>query len=466
MQKVVKWIHMVVESGGMNARRMLGRGATDAGFGLVELSVALLLAMMLVLTFSGTLRGALSGSRENRFRQEATGLGLERLELARSLEWDALALAEIDATAPLIDAEREVLLADLTGIPTDESLRTCVSGVLEPRVDRTVQDTQFTTWTYVTQPSATLRRVFVLVEWNGESGVRSYRTGTLISTISAGTAAATASSAFPDAAIMAAGNVNLHPGHTMSVPAGTHAADVLTNGNFANADATIDGNLLVGGTATVNPANVHGILEQNAGTPVDLPTTEEIETWRADLRDQARAGTILYGSVRFKDTTVTAPIYIEGSLVVEGSVTINGSGPIYATGSVKLQGGPTVITDASFFVSDLLIEFSGGTEYIVTDYGSESPTSGGAISFGVSDKALKLTGSSVGYTQGVAYAPYGGVLLSGSAAWHGAIIAGGANGLGKVELSGGSRVEYPANLLPASQILQGLQPESVVSPCP
>ncbi len=437
----------------------------EAGFGLVELSVAVLLAMMLVLAFSGTLRGALSGSRENRFRQEATGLGLERLELARSLGWEGLALSEIDPDAPLIDSDREVLLAEPTGLPADESLRTCESGVLAPRVDATIQDIQFTTWTYVTQPSATLRRVYVLVEWNGEVGTRTYHTGTLISTISAGTASATAGSAFPDAAIMAAGDIDLHPGYTISTPSGTHAADVLANGNFGNNDATVDGNLIVGGTASVNSDNVHGILEQNAGTPVDLPTTEEIEVWRADLRDQARAGTILYGNQRFKDTTVTAPIYIEGSLVVEGNVTINGSGPIYATGSLKLQGGPTVTTDAAFFVSDVLIEFSGGTEYIVTDYGSESPTSGGAISFGVTDTALKLTGSSVGYAQGVAYAPYGGVLLSGGAAWHGAIIAGGEGNLGTVEFSGGSWVEYPANLLPASQILQGLQPEAVGSVC-
>jgi hypothetical protein len=191
MRKVVKSLQIMVDGGSMSGpngvpneagvgrrlgvRRHPVPPTAEAGFGLVELSVAVLLAMMLVLAFSGTLRGALSGSRENRFRQEATGLGLERLELARSLGWEGLALSEIDPDAPLIDSDREVLLAEPTGLPADESLRTCESGVLAPRVDATIQDIQFTTWTYVTQPSATLRRVYVLVEWNGEVGTRPSR---------------------------------------------------------------------------------------------------------------------------------------------------------------------------------------------------------------------------------------------------------------------------------------------------
>jgi type II secretory pathway pseudopilin PulG len=442
------------------------KDAGQEGFGLVELIVAVLLSVALLVALAGTLRSALSGSRDNRFRQEATSLAMERLEVARAVEWDQLAMSEIDSAAPLIDANEELLLAAAAELPEDETLRTCVTGTLEPRIDHAVQDVTFTTWTYVTQLSDTLRRVYVLVEWNGEDGERSHRTSTIISTISARTAAATTSSVFPDAAITAAGDVNLHPGHTLSVPAGTHAADILANGNVGNSDATVDGSVVAGGTVNVSPANVQGTIEQNAGTPVDLPGAAEIEAWRADLRAEAQAGTILWGNQRFKDTTVTGPIYIEGSLVVEGTVTINGSGPIYATESIKLQGGPTVTTDATFFVSDVLVEFSGGTEYIVTDYGSASPTTGGAISFGVNSKALKLTGSSTGYTQGVAYAPYGGVLLSGTSAWHGAIIAGGADGLGYVELSGGSWVEYPANLVPSSRILTGLQPEPVASACP
>ncbi len=438
----------------------------DRGFGLVELSVAMLLAVSLMLVFSGTLRGALTGSRENRFRQEATGIALERLELARSLGWEQLAMSEIDVTAPLIDAEQQLLLGDAVDLAADETLRTCVTGTLEPKVDYAFQDTIFTTWTYVTQMTDTLRRIYVLVEWNGESGMRSYRTSTIISTVSAGAATVTTSSAFPDAAIVATGNVALTEGYTVSAPAGSHSADILANGNFSDSNARVDGSVTVGGTADADPAKVHGLIEQNAGTPVSLPDASEVEAWRADLRAQAQAGTILYGFQSWKDTTITAPMWVDGDIEFIGGdtgvVTIEGSGPIYATGWISLSGGVTLNSQGAFLVSDDWIEMSGSAVYRI---GDGSSTSGGVVSFSTSDSALRLSGDAVGSVQGIAYAPYGGIELSGSAVWHGALIAGGAGGNGRVTMTGETTVEYPSNLVPSSVVLSGLQPAPEESLC-
>jgi hypothetical protein len=422
--------------------------------------VAFGVAALVVLAVAASMRSALGSSRGNRLRSEAVGVAMETIEFGRSLDWEELALSGIDPDAPLISADREVLLASATGLAEDEPLRTCVTGAIEPRTVATSQGSELTTWAYVTQLSESLRRLYVLVTWGLEGAPQSHETSTIISTVTAAASEVVGTPVFPDGAIIATGDVDLHPGSTISDPPGSAAASVILNGNFSNDGAYVDGDIEAGGTVNADPAKVTGTIEQNAGQPVQLPGAVEIEAWRAELRSHSQTGTLLAGSQRFKDTTVTAPIYVDGSLVVEGTVTILGSGPVYVTGSLKLQGGPTVTSDAAFLVSDTLVEFSGGTEYIA------NATSGGVISFGVNSKALKLSGGSEGYVQGVAYAPYGGIELSGTSAWHGALIAGGDSGLGLVNMSGGSMVDYPSGLIPISGLLTGLMPEPEGSLCP
>ena len=103
---------------------------------------------------------------------------------------------------------------------------------------------------------------------------------------------------------------------------------------------------------------------------------------------------------------------------------------------------PGTVRSGITLVSDVLVEFSGGSEFRLTDPNS----SGGVVSFGVDIRALKLSGGSAGSTQGVAYAPYGGIDLSGGSTWRGALVAGGTSNRGMVKLSGGSDVIYPASL--------------------
>jgi hypothetical protein len=433
----------------------------DGGFTLLELMVAFAVAALVVIAVGASMRGALGSSRGNRLRSEAVGIAMETIEFGRSLDWEQLALPAVDPDAPLIDPDAGVLLASASGVGEDEALKICPTGAIPPRTITSVQGTDFTTWAFVTQPTPSLRRLFVLVTWDIEGTPQSHDTSTVISTVTAAAAdVGGGQPVFPDAAIIATGNVDLHPGSTVSDPPGSGAASVILNGNFSNEGAVVDGDIEAGGTVNADPANVAGTIEQNAGTPVQLPGAAEIEAWRDNLRSQAQSGTVLAGSQKFKDTTVTAPIFIDGTLVVEGTVIIEGSGPIYVTGSLKLQGGPYVSGHGVVLVSDTAVEFSGGTQYDVT------AASGGVVSFGASATALKLTGGSDSYSQGLAFAPYGGIELSGTSAWHGGLIAGGDGTLGRVNMSGGSVVDYPAGLAPASGVLTGLTPEPEPSLCP
>ena len=79
------------------------RRAGESGFSLIELAVAGVIAVTLVAATAGPLRAAIGTSRESRLHQEATAIMVERVEQARALAWDSLALTGIDAAAPLID---------------------------------------------------------------------------------------------------------------------------------------------------------------------------------------------------------------------------------------------------------------------------------------------------------------------------------------------------------------------------
>ena len=84
-----------------------------------------LLAAMLVAAIAGTMQTVIGTSRASRLRQEATAIMVERMEQARALPWDTLALSAIDAAAPLIDSGGGTLLGAEAGLPGDEILLVC-----------------------------------------------------------------------------------------------------------------------------------------------------------------------------------------------------------------------------------------------------------------------------------------------------------------------------------------------------
>jgi len=391
----------------------------EEGFSLLELTVALMLVVVFMVTVAGTLRGALATSRANRFRQEATAMAMESFEHARSLGWDSLAMDEIDPYAPMIDAETGVLLSYESGLAYHEDLLVCATGQLPPKTVMTVEDVTYTTWTYVTRVNASLRRVVVLVTWEMEDQIYTHRSDSVISVVSAGGITAVDQPIFPEAAIVATGNVALH-----------------------------------------TPANVHGTIEQNAGTPVNVPDMVDIELWRGAIKATAQGGTSYIGNLVLSDTTITAPYYVQGTLELQGNVHISGTGPVYATGMIRLQADALVTADGAHLVSESVVLFETGSEWAVSEV-----TSAGVISFAAGQQAITVNGGGAGTIQGLAYAPYGGIKLQGVDGWHGVLVAHGNDGLGEVDMAGGAWIEYPANLLPTTGLVTALRPPPVPVIC-
>jgi len=432
----------------------------EEGFSLLELTVALMLVVVFMVTVAGTLRGALATSRANRFRQEATAMAMESFEHARSLGWDSLAMDEIDPYAPMIDAETGVLLSYESGLAYHEDLLVCATGQLPPKTVMTVEDVTYTTWTYVTRVNASLRRVVVLVTWEMEDQIYTHRSDSVISVVSAGGITAVDQPIFPEAAIVATGNVALHPGSTSSNPSTAHSASIWLNQSFSNLDAVVDGDIVAGGVVTATPANVHGTIEQNAGTPVNVPDMVDIELWRGAIKATAQGGTSYIGNLVLSDTTITAPYYVQGTLELQGNVHISGTGPVYATGMIRLQADALVTADGAHLVSESVVLFETGSEWAVSEV-----TSAGVISFAAGQQAITVNGGGAGTIQGLAYAPYGGIKLQGVDGWHGVLVAHGNDGLGEVDMAGGAWIEYPANLLPTTGLVTALRPPPVPVIC-
>jgi hypothetical protein len=430
------------------------------GFSLIELAIAGLLAALLVAAIAGTLRVVIGTARDSRLRQEATAIMVERVEQARALSWDELALTGIDATAPLIDPSAGTLLGGEAGLPGDESLLVCNEGSVLPKQVDTAGGVTFTSWAYVTRLTADLRRVMVMVSWVEDGVPASFQSSTVISDVSAGGAIVTGAVVFPDAAVVAMGSAALTGGAaTATSPSTSHVASVHTNLNYSDATSHVDGGIQAGGTATVVPANVYGTVEQNGGVVVVLPDTMTIEAWRTGLRSTAQAGSVRTTSQVFTNVTITAPMYVVGTIDFYGTVTINGSGPIYATQGIKLREASSVLASAATLVSDTTVEFKAGSQFRLA-----TVTQGGVVGFGSTSSALTLLGGTTGAWQGVAYAPYGGIVLSGANPWRGALVGGGDSGLGRVAVSGAG-VESSAGLLPVSALLDGLRPVPSTGDC-
>ncbi|MBU1493136.1 MAG: hypothetical protein KJ956_04140 [Actinobacteria bacterium] len=432
----------------------------DEGFTLTELTVALMLAVIMMIAIAGTLRGALANSRSNRFRQEATSIAMEAFEYSRRLGWDNLAMASIDPQAPMIDPVAGVLIASETGLTSNEELLVCATGALPPKTTIVVEDITYTAWVYVTTVNPSLRRVMVEIDWEIEGRPSTYTSESEISIVSAGGITALDQPIFPEAAIVATGNVALSPGSTVSIPSNAHTAGIWLNQSFANLDAVVDGDIVAGGVVNATPANVYGTIEQNAGSPVNVPSVTDIEVWRAGMRAEAMSGTSQSGNLVLSNTTISAPFYVDGTLTLGGAVHISGSGPVYATGTIRLEAGALVTADGAHLASDATIVFDSDAQFQVSE-----ASAAGVVAFAASLQALSLRGGNAGTIQGLAYAPYGGIALSGTSPWQGALVAHGSAGLGEVSVGGGATVGYPANLLPTSAIVNPLRPPPVASVC-
>lgn len=156
----------------------------DDGFSLIEAVMASFVVVLLFAGFGKSMSAAFSGSHDNAAAQEATALAVEQMEYVRSLQWDEIAMPYAPEAAPMVDGETGRLRADEANIAEDEDLYVDENGLVHPESTETVDRTAYTIRRYVSSTDGGLRRVIVLISWEVEGVVSTYRTSTLVSEVS------------------------------------------------------------------------------------------------------------------------------------------------------------------------------------------------------------------------------------------------------------------------------------------
>jgi hypothetical protein len=164
----------------------VGRRADD-GFSVIEVVVASALSVVLVALLGSALAAALRGAKVSRDYQVAAGFGSEQVEQLRSLSWAELAMSSVDGTGPWLTPDHTALSSAASGLGDDEALVVApASGAVTPQAVETISGLQYTAWRYVSLVSEGVRRLTVVVEWQSQSGTRSYHTSALASELSSG----------------------------------------------------------------------------------------------------------------------------------------------------------------------------------------------------------------------------------------------------------------------------------------
>lgn|GEM_PF-1334760 len=251
-----------------------------------------------------------------------------------------------------------------------------------------------------------------------------------------------------NAAIMGNGKVTLSGGAgTVSSPANSHIAHVYANGNIGNG-GTIDGKCWAHGSVSGMTCADTAYPNGRSGAPlITFPTSSEITTWQNGLISQAQAGGTISGFSTSGTATIASPRYVNGNITVNGgTLNVTGSGVVYVNGSVTISSSTAVMNNSAIFAASGAITFSGSAQYRT----GSGATNSELVSFSTlagspqNNNAIVLSGGSEAYTQGVVYAPYGGVTVSGGGYLSGAIVGGGSSAL--VSVSGGSQVCLPASM--------------------
>lgn len=159
------------------------RTRPDAGFTLIEAVVATFVVILLFTGFGRAMDAAFDGSAENAAAQEATAIAVEQMEFVRSLTWPEIAMTGVPTDMPMVNRQTMQLLAAEADLDEDESLVTGEGALVAPFAVETVDHTTYSVWSYVSAAGG-LRRLVVLVTWEVDGVVTTYRTSTLISEVS------------------------------------------------------------------------------------------------------------------------------------------------------------------------------------------------------------------------------------------------------------------------------------------
>lgn len=251
-----------------------------------------------------------------------------------------------------------------------------------------------------------------------------------------------------NAAIISNGKVTLSGGAgTVSNPANSHIAHVYANGNVGNG-GTIDGKGWTHGSISGITCADTSYPNGRSGAPlITFPSSSDLTSWKNNLITQAQAGGTISGFTTSGTKTITSPCYVNGNITVNGgTLNVTGTGVVYVNGSVTISSSTAVMCNSAIFAASGAITLSGSAQYhtAVGTVNSELVSFSTLVGSPQNNNAIVLSGGSEAYTQGVVYAPYGGVTVSGGGYLSGAIVGGGSSAL--VSVSGGSQVCFPASM--------------------
>jgi prepilin-type N-terminal cleavage/methylation domain-containing protein len=153
----------------------------DAGFTLIEVSVAAILVVAFALAAAASFGTAFGVSRGNLLRQQATAVVSQELEYVRTLAWSELAMASVDTGAPMLGSAGTTLLGSEAGFTGEETLVVFTdTGLVTPYRTYDIDGDQYAVWRYVTHEPSGPRRFVVLVTWSNEAASDSLLSSTLI----------------------------------------------------------------------------------------------------------------------------------------------------------------------------------------------------------------------------------------------------------------------------------------------
>lgn len=170
------------------ARRRI---ASEAGFSVIEASIAVALTAALITALAAGLTGGLRAVQDARMYQQGTSIGEEAVESGRNLQFDSLAMQDSDlAGDPRIVAGPRFDPDGSAGSLASEPVVSASSGgsVFPHVTTRTVAGVVFTLSRYVTWVDDALqggagqsyKRLASIVEWRSGGRTNNYRTSSLV----------------------------------------------------------------------------------------------------------------------------------------------------------------------------------------------------------------------------------------------------------------------------------------------
>jgi hypothetical protein len=250
-------------------------------------------------------------------------------------------------------------------------------------------------------------------------------------------------------------------------PAGLHSADVRSNSDVTvSGNAAVDGGLYASGAVTGE-----GYYPSKGGLPrVYFPSVATTDGWRTDWVTTSRStNQILQGANVGSSgagggggtgagggngggnngnggnnaangvggpTVITAPAFIQGDVRLNGSEQVElrpAADPkrsvVYVDGAWEMNASSRLTNKGVTLVVNRTFRQNGQSLYTVEQPAVDTPTLVVfGTGFGAADDVIRINGGGTAFNQGVVYAVNGSIVVNGTAAFVGSLVAGGAGG--------------------------------------